>query len=186
MKAVSGAAGSGCAPSPPALLDPRDVGVGGEPRVARRQRLVGEAPQVLDQRQLQHARPRPQLADRQRRDALVAVEEHRELLAVEAAVAVADQLDRHRVDARVAGVLARGERRQLAVVGAAAGAGGCRGSRTSPDGSCRAAIPPPAVTSCPVAHVVGQRAVGVAQHARVVVEARKDVAGAAPRARDRW
>ena len=37
----------------------------------------------------------------------------RELLAIEPAVAVADQLDRHRVDARVAGVLARRERRQL-------------------------------------------------------------------------
>ena len=37
---------------------------------------------------------------------------------VEAAVAVADELDRHRVDARVAGQLAQGELGQLAVVAA--------------------------------------------------------------------
>ena len=91
-----------------------DVAVGRQARRARGQELVGQPAQVLDERQLQHARPRPQLADRQRRDALVAVEELDELLAIEPAVAVPDQLDGHGVDARVAGVLARGERRQRA------------------------------------------------------------------------
>ena len=97
-------------------LEARDVGVGGAARAACRHDFVGQAAQVFDQRQLQHARPRPQLADRERRDALIAVEELRQLLPVEPAVAVAQQLDRDRVDARVAGLLARRQRRQLAVV----------------------------------------------------------------------
>ena len=70
-------------------------------------RLVGQPPEILDQRELQHARPRPQLADRQRRDALIAVQEDAELVTIDAAVAVAHQFDGHRVDPRFARVLAR-------------------------------------------------------------------------------
>ena len=99
-------------------LDPRHVRVGGQARAARLQRLGGQTSEVFDERQLQHAGPRPELADRQRRDALVAVDEHRELLTVDPAVAVAHQLDGHRVDPRVARLLARCERGQLPVVGA--------------------------------------------------------------------
>ena len=102
--------------------------VGDQARAARAQDLVGEPPQVLDERQRQHARPRPQLADRQRRDALVAVQEQLELLPLEPAVAVAHQLDRHRVDPGAPEVLARGERRQLAGSRSAAG---CDGRRRS-------------------------------------------------------
>ena len=64
----------------------------GTARAAGGQQLVGQPAQVLDERELQHARPGPQLADRQRRDLLVAVQELDQLLPIEAAVAVADQL----------------------------------------------------------------------------------------------
>ena len=100
--------------------------VGGAARGSCREQLFGQAAQVLDERQLQHARPCPQLADRQRRDALVAVQKLDELLATQAAVAVADQLDRDGVDARLTGVLTRGERRQCARSTCAADSGGCR------------------------------------------------------------
>ena len=93
-----------------------DVRIGRPARSTRLHRVGREAPQVLDQREFQHAGPRPQLADRQRRDALIAVDEERQLLAIETAVAVPHQLHRHRVDSRVAGMLARGERGELPVV----------------------------------------------------------------------
>ena len=58
--------------------------------VARLHHLVRQPPQILDERQLQHARPGPQLADRQRSDGLVAVHKTQEFLSVQATVAVAD------------------------------------------------------------------------------------------------
>ena len=166
----------------PVAFDARHVRVGEEARAAGFERLGGETPEVFDERQLQHAGPRPELADRQRSDALVAVDERRELLAVDPAVTVADQLHGHGVDARIAGVLARGERRQLPVVGA---------------GQVLADVPDfgrheVEVVEQPLgggrdrlsrADVVGQRAIRVAQHARVVGEPGKDVAGTAARAR---
>ena len=111
---------------PPRSSALRHVAVGGAARGARGQQFLGQAAQVLDERQLQHARPRPQLADRQRRDALVAVQELDQLLAIQPAVAVADQLDRDRVDAGLPGVLARGQRRQRARSRCAADCAGCR------------------------------------------------------------
>ena len=54
------------------------VGVGGAARASRASSIsLGEPAQVLDERQLQHARPGPQLADGQRRHRLVAVHEAR-------------------------------------------------------------------------------------------------------------
>ena len=97
-------------------VDLRDVFIRAEAGAAADEDLVGEPAQVLDQRELQHARPRPELAERERRDALIAVEEERELRQVEPAVGVAEQGDRHRVDARFAGFFACRERGQLAVV----------------------------------------------------------------------
>ena len=91
--------------------------VGGHAREARPQDLVGKPPQVLDECQRQGAWPCPQLAHRQRSDPLIAVEEQFQLLALEAAVAVTDQLDGHRVDACAPEMLARGEGGQLPVVG---------------------------------------------------------------------
>ena len=81
------------------------------------QQLIGQAAQVLDQRQLQHAGPRPQLPDAQRRDALIGVHEAIEALGIEARVAETEQRDRHGVDARGARQLARRELGQLQIVG---------------------------------------------------------------------
>ena len=122
----AGSVSRGQRSDPTAVVGSRHVVVGGAAGGARRQQLLGQAAQVFDERQLQHARPRPELADRQRRDALVAVQELDQLLAIEPAVAVANQLDRDRVDARLTGVLARGERRQRRDSTCAADSGGCR------------------------------------------------------------
>jgi hypothetical protein len=102
----------------PRLVDARHECVGGAACRAALQRLGGEPPQVLDQRQPQRARPRPQLADGERGDRLEAGEEADQLRTVEPAVAVADELDRQRVDARGARQLAGGQPGQLAVVAA--------------------------------------------------------------------
>jgi hypothetical protein len=80
--------------------------------------LVGDAPQDLDERHLQHGGPGPQLAQSERGHGLIGDEEAREAVRVEAPVAVADELQRHRVDAGAPGELARGELRQLVVVAA--------------------------------------------------------------------
>ena len=89
-----------------AVLQPRDVRVRGTAFGARRQNLLREAAEVFDQRQLQHARPGPELADRQRGDALIAVEKLPELLRLQPAVAVTDELDGDGVNAGVAGLRA--------------------------------------------------------------------------------
>ena len=163
-------------------LDPSHVRVSGQPGAARRQGFGGQTSEVFDQRQLQHAGPRPQLADRQRRDALVAVDEHRELLTVDAAVAVAHQLDGHRVDPCMTRLLSRRERGQLPVVGARqmlADVPDLRRDQVE-------VVEQPfrrGGDELPGPDIVRQRAVGLAQYARVVVESRKDVSGAAPRVR---
>jgi hypothetical protein len=62
-----------------------------------------DAPQVLDERQAQHDRDRPQLAELERRDRLVRRDEARQRLGVDAAVAVRDRLEGEVVDARKSG-----------------------------------------------------------------------------------
>ena len=99
-------------------IDLRDVFVGAEAGAAADEKLVGEPAQVLDQREFQHARPRPELAERQRRDALITVQEQLELRQIEPAVGVAEQCDRHRVDARFARFFPGRKRGQLAIVAA--------------------------------------------------------------------
>ena len=97
-------------------------------RLRRRRQAIGGAPmrpiggehvrafaQVAHERQLEHARPRPQLAHRQGRDRLEGHDEAVETLGVETAGAVADQLRGHRVDPRLTGVLVRLHLRQTAV-----------------------------------------------------------------------
>ena len=111
-------------------------------RRARFERLLRQPAQVLDEGELQHARPGPQLADGQRGHRLVAVHEAHELLPVQAAVAVTDQLHGHGVDAGVARELARGELGQLAVVAGREVPADVPGSRRPRDGSCRGATPP--------------------------------------------
>ena len=165
-------------------IEPRDIGIGGTAGGAANHDLVGQPAQVLDQRELQHARPRPQLTERERRDALVGIQELRELPKIEPAVAIAQQFHRDRVDAGVAGAFARRQRGQLAVVAA---------RHVLPDrdqfrrdevevieeplgsGGDKNAIP----------RVFGQGPVGTQQLTRVFAKARKDVPGAAARRIDR-
>ena len=143
-----------------------------------------EAAQVFDQRELQHARPRPQLAERQRRDALIAVQEQRELRQVEPAVGMAEQRDRHRVDARLARLLARGERRQLAVIAP-------RQVLANFDELRRDQVK---VVEEPLgrrrdegafAHILGERAIRRFEDALVVAQPRIDAAGVPPPRIDR-
>jgi hypothetical protein len=93
------------------------IAVSRQTGLARLQRLDGEAAQILNQRDFQHDRPGPELADRQRCHPLIGVDEDRELLQIQPAVAVAQELDGHRVDARVADPFAGREGRELPVVG---------------------------------------------------------------------
>ncbi len=81
-------------------VDLGHVGVGGSPCRAALQDLFGQAAQVLDEGQLEHAGPGPQLADGEGGHGLEGVHEAHELGPVQAAVAVADDLHRHRVHAR--------------------------------------------------------------------------------------
>ncbi len=73
---------------------------------------VAPLAEVVDQRELQHAGPRPQLADRQRRDALEGGDETLQALCVDPAGTGPHQLDGQRVDARQAGELIRSDSRQ--------------------------------------------------------------------------
>ena len=81
-----------------------EVGVGGASCLACRQHAVGEPSQVLEQHQAHDARPRPQLAERQRRERLEGVEEGEHVRPVEPAVGVADERARQRLDAGQAAV----------------------------------------------------------------------------------
>ena len=108
--------GQGQRCSLPRRIDPGHVGIRVPTRLACHKRLFRQTPEVLDESELQHARPGPELADGQGSDGLVAVDEAEELRSVEAAVAMTDELDGHRVDAGVTGVLARSELGQLAII----------------------------------------------------------------------
>ena len=101
-----------------ALVDAVDEAVRGAPGGARLERPGGEAAQILDQTEPEHARPGPELADGERRDGLEAVQESDQVGALELAVAVADELDGERIDARGAAQLAQRELRKLAKVAA--------------------------------------------------------------------
>ncbi len=59
--------------------------------------LVREASQVLDQAELEHARPCPQLSEGERGHHLVGAHEPRKTMEIEARVAVADELEGHGV-----------------------------------------------------------------------------------------
>ena len=72
--------------------------------------------QVFDQREPQHDRNRPQLAERERRDRLIRRDETAEAFSIHAAVAVRDRLQRDVVDARETRRWPIAESRQLAAV----------------------------------------------------------------------
>ncbi len=155
-------------------VDPGHVGVGRPDGLAGLEGLLREPPQVLDEGQLQHAGPGPQLADRQGGHGLVAVHEAHELLPVQATVAVTDELHRHGVDAGVARELPQSELGQLAVVA------GREVPTYAQDlgGHEMEVVEEPFRRGgdelAPV-HVVGHGEIGLAQDAGVVVEAGQDV-----------
>ena len=160
--------------------NPRDVLVGPHPGTTRVQCFDGEPSQVLDERQAQHARPRPEFADRQWRDTLVALEEKAELPAVKSAVAVSERLDSHGVDPWLSSVVPRSERWKLEVEGAgkvASDVPNVRGDEVE-------------VVEQPLSgwghkrslpHVFRQRPIGDVQHPNVVPKPGEDVQGAMPR-----
>jgi hypothetical protein len=163
-------------------VDPGHVGVRGADRIAGLEGLLRQPPEVLDEGELEHARPCPQLADRQGSHGLVAVHEAHELLAVQAAVAVADELDGHRVDPGIARPLPERQLRQLSVVaGGKAPADvedlGRHEMEVVEDPFLRGSHELAAV------HVLGHGEVRLAQDAGVVLEARQDVARGASGAR---
>ena len=90
---------------------PRGVSV-----LPRAQRLHGETAEVFDQRQPQHDRNGPELADRERRDVLIRVGEPAQRLLIETAGGVRDEIAREHIDARIAAPSPADERRQLLVI----------------------------------------------------------------------
>ncbi len=108
-------------------------------RAPRGHHVPCEALQVLDEREAQHDRDRPDLADRQRRDALIRGGEIDEDLQIESSGGVRRDLPGDDVHARIAGERTVGELRQLEVVPAAADPVGSRGSDPGRRGDCRAA-----------------------------------------------
>ena len=146
------------------------------PGLAALENLVGESPQVFDEGDLEHDRPGPELADRKRGDPLVTVQERRELVRIEPAVAMPEQLDGHRVDTRAAGMILRGQRRQLAIERARQVQSNVADFRADqvvvvehPFGRRRDELA--------VADVIGERPIRATQDVCVVTKARKDGCG---------
>ncbi len=79
---------------------------------------VRNAAEVLDQREAQHDRNRPEFTQRERTDLLIGGHETAQRILVEAAVAVGDRLQGDVVDARKAGRQSFREHRQLPAVAA--------------------------------------------------------------------
>jgi hypothetical protein len=96
--------------------EPVGEGVGLLARGPARHDAPRRAPQVLHEHDAQRDRHRPQLADRQRLNALVGAHESAQQRGIEAAVGVRDEGPGHAEDARIAGEGPAGELRQLAVV----------------------------------------------------------------------
>ena len=74
--------------------------------------LVRQPTHVLDEAEPQHDRHGPQLADRERRHRLIALDVLEQVFAVEAGVGVGDEVQRERIDARIAGPWPVGQPRQ--------------------------------------------------------------------------
>ena len=73
--------------------------VRGQPVAAARREGIAARAQVVEQRELERARPRPDLADRQRRDRLEGADETLQPLRVHSSRARSNELERQRVDA---------------------------------------------------------------------------------------
>ena len=90
--------------------------VGVDPRLTVARKPLGDAPQILHQRDAQRDRDGPQLADVERLHALVGVHEARQHVSVEPAVGVRDKGPRDAEDTRIALQMAVGELGQLPIV----------------------------------------------------------------------
>jgi hypothetical protein len=155
------------------LVEAGEEGVRLRAAAAAVEDLVRDAPEDLDERHLQHGGPGPELAQGERGHGLVGDEEAREAVRVEAPVAVADELQRHRVDAGTPRELARGELGQLVVV--AAGQVARRLARRGLDD--REVVEQPLGgrgRALAAVDVVGEPLVGLAQPRCVVLEAREE------------
>jgi hypothetical protein len=91
--------------------------VGGHAGGSRLEDVFGDPAEVLEEGDPEHAGPGPELADGERREGLVGDHEAGQPVEVEVAVAVADELEGHDVDAGRSFELARGQLGQLEVVG---------------------------------------------------------------------
>ena len=97
-------------------LDPGEVFFGPDAFGARLEHRVGEPAQVLEQSELQHARPRPDLAESQGHHGLVGDHEADDPIDVDPSVALVNDLLGHGVDPRDLRSVARLELRKLCVV----------------------------------------------------------------------
>ncbi len=148
-------------------------------RRARRDDARGEAAHVLHQREAQRDGDGPQLADGERRRLLVGADEPPQCLRVEAAVGVRDERERDGVDARVVGEFPRGELGQFVVK--TLGQVFADFAQLllddvevidQPLGGGR--------DGAPLAHRLGERAVGVDEHAPVLLQPRQEPPPAPP------
>ena len=89
-----------------------DESIGLDPRCARNENFIDQAANVFDERGLEQDRPRPQLADGERRDGLERDHESRQPLEIEPAVTMTDQLIGHRMHASPARHARRGQLRK--------------------------------------------------------------------------
>ncbi len=89
----------------------------GDPLVASFEDPLSEAAEVFDQAKLEHARPRPELADGERRHCLECHDEPDQALRIQPAIAVANQLPRQGVDSRRPRQLARCQPREMSMIG---------------------------------------------------------------------
>jgi hypothetical protein len=77
---------------------------------------LAPASKILHEHDPQRDRDRPQLADRQRLNALVGAQESAQHLGIEAAVRVSDKGPGHAEDPRIAGERSGGQLRQLPII----------------------------------------------------------------------
>ena len=149
----------------------------------------GDAPQILDQRQPQHQRQRPQLAQLERLDRLIGGDEAIEAGGIDAAIDMGNQLQGDAIGARKAGGRAARQTRQFAAVG--------RGKQP-PDGADLLfdqveIVEQPFGGRLDAAALIGRRRheiVGLDQHTLVFVEPRQELIARPPdgqtmRGRDR-
>ena len=157
-----------------AVFDSLEGLVGLLPGAPGPQDALGEDAQILQQRQLEHQGPGPQLPQGERRDRLIGLDEAGQPLDVDAPVAVTDELEGHGVDADPAGVFARSDGGQLRVVAL----GKIVAKRAALRFEQVEVVEQPfhrGVDGLCASHVFGELSVGGAEHPQVLLEAQDQV-----------